>query len=140
MFCGEYVTLSLVRKAGEELFSAKRFLTPSQHRAAKQEESELVEQINKLERDRNIHVRELKRLRDEDSSGYNSHPILHNRYLLLSLLGKGGFSEVFKVGKPCSPLLFVGLGKEWKGGSGLSLEPLSRNTKVGSGLSLEPKE
>ena len=28
---------------------------------------------------------------------YNNHPMLNERYLLLMLLGKGGFSEVHKV-------------------------------------------
>jgi hypothetical protein len=28
---------------------------------------------------------------------YNNHPVLNERYLLLMLLGKGGFSEVHKV-------------------------------------------
>ena len=28
---------------------------------------------------------------------YNNHPMLNDRYLLLMLLGKGGFSEVHKV-------------------------------------------
>jgi len=28
---------------------------------------------------------------------FNHHPVLNDRYLLLSLLGKGGFSEVHKV-------------------------------------------
>ena len=28
---------------------------------------------------------------------YNTHPVLNERYLLLMLLGKGGFSEVHKV-------------------------------------------
>ena len=31
---------------------------------------------------------------------YNNHPVLNERYLLLMLLGKGGFSEVHKVNKP----------------------------------------
>ena len=30
-------------------------------------------------------------------SRYNNHPMLNERYLLLMLLGKGGFSEVHKV-------------------------------------------
>ena len=42
--------------------------------------------------------RELKRLRDQESSRWCGQPVLSERYLLMSLLGKGGFSEVFKVG------------------------------------------
>ncbi len=41
--------------------------------------------------------RELKRLRDEESSRFKDNPVLAERYLLLRLLGKGGFSEVFQV-------------------------------------------
>ena len=33
----------------------------------------------------------------EDASRFNSNPTLSSRYLLLQLVGKGGFSEVFKV-------------------------------------------
>ena len=40
--------------------------------------------------------RELKRIHNEDQSRYNNHPVLNERYLLLMLLGKGGFSEVHK--------------------------------------------
>lgn len=29
---------------------------------------------------------------------YNNHPVLNDHYLVLMLLGKGGFSEVHKVG------------------------------------------
>ena len=42
-----------------------------------------------------MHIRELKRLRDEESSDFAHHPTLNGRYVLLKLLGKGGFSEVF---------------------------------------------
>lgn len=28
---------------------------------------------------------------------FNNHSVLHERYLLLNLLGKGGFSEVYQV-------------------------------------------
>lgn len=54
-------------------------------------------EMEKLERERNLHIRELKRIAAEDSSRFKSHPVLHDRYLLLHLVGKGGFSEVFKV-------------------------------------------
>lgn len=53
--------------------------------------------MEKLERERNLHIRELKRIHNEDQSRFNNHPVLNDRYLLLMLLGKGGFSEVHKV-------------------------------------------
>lgn len=43
----------------------------------------------------------MKRITDEDESIYNTTDpevqVLHNRYFLISLLGKGGFSEVHKA-------------------------------------------
>lgn len=39
----------------------------------------------------------MKRIRDEDGSRFNNFQILNQRYALLNLLGKGGFSEVYKV-------------------------------------------
>ncbi|ELR18208.1 protein kinase domain containing protein [Acanthamoeba castellanii str. Neff] len=63
----------------------------------KKEEADLEEQYSNLLLDKKLHLRELKRVSDEDNSRFSSHPILHNRYLLLNLLGKGGFSEVYKA-------------------------------------------
>jgi len=63
----------------------------------KQEEADLEEQYNNLLLEKKLHLRELKRVSDEDNSRFSSHPVLHNRYLLLNLLGKGGFSEVYKA-------------------------------------------
>lgn len=37
---------------------------------------------------------------------FKDHPILNERYLLLNLLGKGGFSEVHKVGHDWTLVLF----------------------------------
>ena len=65
---------------------------------APQEDVTLSMELEKLERERNLHVRELKRLAAEDSSRFKGHPTLHDRYLLLHLIGRGGFSEVYKVG------------------------------------------
>ena len=53
---------------------------------------------NTFGRLRCVSCRALKRLRDQESSRWCGQPVLSERYLLMSLLGKGGFSEVFKVG------------------------------------------
>ena len=40
----------------------------------------------------------MKRIQHEDVSKYKSNVLLkYDRYLLLNLLGKGGFSEVYKA-------------------------------------------
>ena len=41
--------------------------------------------------------RELKRVKDEEGSRFSGGLVMHARYLLLQLIGKGGFSEVFQV-------------------------------------------
>lgn len=64
--------------------------------ALKKEETDLQVEQEKLDRERNLHIRELKRIHNEDNSKFKDHPTLNNRYLLLNLLGKGGFSEVYK--------------------------------------------
>ncbi|VDM41824.1 unnamed protein product [Toxocara canis] len=63
----------------------------------KKEEAELVAERDRLERERNLHIRELKRVQYEEASRYKDHELLNKRYLLLSLLGKGGFSEVWRA-------------------------------------------
>ena len=60
----------------------------------KKEEVDLQSELEKLERERNLHIRELKRIHNEDHSRFKDHPTLNERYLLLTLIGKGGFSEV----------------------------------------------
>ncbi len=42
-------------------------------------------------------IREIKLVEDERRSRFNTQPILNQRYLLLRMLGKGGFSEVYKA-------------------------------------------
>nr|XP_061807290.1 serine/threonine-protein kinase tousled-like 2 isoform X2 [Nerophis lumbriciformis] len=63
----------------------------------KKEEAEIQTELERLERVRNLHIRELKRIHNEDNSQFKDHPTLNDRYLLLHLLGRGGFSEVYKA-------------------------------------------
>ncbi|KAM8947147.1 serine/threonine-protein kinase tousled-like 2 isoform 2-T2 [Pelodytes ibericus] len=63
----------------------------------KKEEAEIQAELERLERVRNLHIRELKRIHNEDNSQFKDHPTLNDRYLLLHLLGRGGFSEVYKA-------------------------------------------
>jgi hypothetical protein len=63
-----------------------------------EEEAYLAEEKERLERSKLQHIRELKRVRDEEGSAFNDMRTLQGRYVLTTLLGKGGFSEVFKVG------------------------------------------
>ena len=54
----------------------------------KKEDADLQLELEKLERERNLHIRELKRIHNEDQSRFNNHAVLNERYLLLTLLGK----------------------------------------------------
>lgn len=82
----------------QEYYEADEILKLRQS-ALKKEDADLQLEMEKLERERNLHIRELKRIHNEDQSRFNNHPVLNERYLLLMLLGKGGFSEVHKVKK-----------------------------------------
>eukprot|EP00092_Neocalanus_flemingeri_P012548 GFUD01013524.1.p1 GENE.GFUD01013524.1~~GFUD01013524.1.p1 ORF type:complete len:933 (+),score=190.12 GFUD01013524.1:215-3013(+) len=79
----------------QEYYEAEEILRLRQN-SLKKDDSEMAIEMEKLERERNLHIRELKRIHNEDQSRYNNHPVLNDRYLLLMLLGKGGFSEVHK--------------------------------------------
>ena len=62
-----------------------------------QEEETFLRERDRYELDKGRLIREMKRIRDEDGSRFNNFQILNHRYALLNLLGKGGFSEVYKV-------------------------------------------
>ena len=56
-----------------------------------------------LEKEKSSYLIEYKRIRDEEQSKYcgihrsKTFTVLNDKYLILSILGKGGFSEVYKA-------------------------------------------
>ncbi|CAM6114535.1 unnamed protein product [Calypogeia fissa] len=81
----------------EEEFLAMEEVFRTRLLAVKREEEATLRDKDRYEHEKAGHIREMKRIRDEDGSRFNHFPILHNRYALLNLLGKGGFSEVYKA-------------------------------------------
>ncbi|KAE9606236.1 putative protein kinase TLK family [Lupinus albus] len=63
----------------------------------KREEEIILRERDRYEIEKGKLIREMKRIRDEDGSRFNNFQILNHRYALLNLLGKGGFSEVYKA-------------------------------------------
>uniref|UniRef100_A0A5B7A0Z4 Putative serine/threonine-protein kinase TOUSLED isoform X1 n=1 Tax=Davidia involucrata TaxID=16924 RepID=A0A5B7A0Z4_DAVIN len=63
----------------------------------KREEESFIRERDRYELEKGRLIREMKRIRDEDGSRFNNFQILNHRYALLNLLGKGGFSEVYKA-------------------------------------------
>ena len=66
------------------------------------EEKSLRDELVQLEREKIVYMNEFRRVRNEESSQYcgvsskGSYTVLKDRYLLLGILGKGGYSEVYK--------------------------------------------
>ena len=66
------------------------------------QEAKLVLELAELEKEKLNYQVELKRMREEENSKYcgkamTQFPIIKDQYLVLSLLGKGGYSEVYKA-------------------------------------------
>jgi serine/threonine protein kinase len=79
-----------------------------------QEEEAAMRDLAHLEQEKKCLIREMKRIHDEDASPFNHFPILNKRYALLNLLGKGGFSEVYKVKHFLQCLVFFDAKNETK--------------------------
>lgn len=58
----------------QEYYEADEILKLRQS-ALKKEDADLQLEMEKLERERNLHIRELKRIHNEDQSRFNSHPV-----------------------------------------------------------------
>ncbi|GJD10397.1 Serine/threonine-protein kinase TOUSLED [Galdieria sulphuraria] len=62
-----------------------------------EEEKQLLLERRTLENERLSMMQELRRQREESASRFSNFIVLSHQYLLVKLVGKGGFSEVFKA-------------------------------------------
>ncbi|XP_059430669.1 serine/threonine-protein kinase TOUSLED [Corylus avellana] len=81
----------------EEDFLIQDEIYKSRLASIKREEEVIMRERDRYELEKGRLIREMKRIRDEDGSRFNNFQILNHRYALLNLLGKGGFSEVYKA-------------------------------------------
>ncbi|SPR00886.1 unnamed protein product (mitochondrion) [Plasmodiophora brassicae] len=63
----------------------------------KREQLKLQAEEIDLECRRKNHIRLSRLLEEESRSRFGNYPVLNQRYVVLQLIGKGGFSEVFKA-------------------------------------------
>ncbi|PKU65555.1 Serine/threonine-protein kinase TOUSLED [Dendrobium catenatum] len=81
----------------EEDFLIQDEICKSRLASIRREEENFLKERDRYESEKARLIREMKRVRDEDGSRFNNFQVLNQRYALLNLLGKGGFSEVYKA-------------------------------------------
>eukprot|EP00760_Papus_ankaliazontas_P029087 PhM_4_TR4133/c0_g1_i1/m.69875/K08864/TLK; tousled-like kinase len=65
--------------------------------ALRREDLALRDKLEELEHEKLVLLKEIRRVYDEDRSKYAEIDVLCDRYVLFSMLGRGGFSEVWKA-------------------------------------------
>lgn len=69
-----------IRHAYTSYLYCSPFVPPQLRQSAlKKEDADLQLELEKLERERNLHIRELKRIHNEDQSRFSQHPVLSER-------------------------------------------------------------
>jgi len=61
------------------------------------EESGVRDREQRLHVDRALHLKRLQRLEAAERSTFRDYPLLADRYQLLNMIGRGGFSEVYRA-------------------------------------------
>ncbi|CAD8173347.1 unnamed protein product [Paramecium octaurelia] len=97
--------VKLIENQKEEIENKKKqfqFQSSSQYLKyvlLSKEQQLLQEQLSRLENERQIFIKQLRRQYDEEHARFkkiNEYRTIGERYVLLQLLGRGGFSEVYK--------------------------------------------
>ncbi|KAG9445206.1 hypothetical protein H6P81_016546 [Aristolochia fimbriata] len=81
----------------EEDFLVQDEIYKARLTSLKREEEMALRERDRYDLEKGRLIREMKRISDEDGSRFNNFQVLNHRYALLNLLGKGGFSEVYKA-------------------------------------------
>ncbi|CAE7505252.1 TOUSLED [Symbiodinium sp. CCMP2456] len=86
------------RSESAHLFKARRVgWVHEQRTKARREDTIIKEREGRLMAERNAYLKNKHLVNAEDRSRFGHYPMLQDRFQLLNLIGKGGFSEIYKA-------------------------------------------